>query len=92
MSSHPAISFFEPSGSDWVVTLFTMDGRTVKRRFCPGTIDPREAMDMTLRMAGLSEADCADISCRRADDVKVDSSAATVDLFDRLMKRVGRIA
>lgn len=87
MKSSSVIPLFGPSGSDWITTVRTRDGRVINRRICPGTIAEEDAVRLSVHASDLSPSDIADVSVRRASDARILTERVD-DEFKALMGRV----
>lgn len=62
------ISLFSPSGSDWIISIVTKDGRRISRRVSPGRIDEETAVRSALNASEVKLVDLDYYTARRVDD------------------------
>jgi len=77
---------FQPSDSDWVVTIAFRDGVVRSRRISPGRIKEEEAVSFALSAERRRIEEVESIHARRASDVAV--VATGVDMFLDRMRRL----
>jgi hypothetical protein len=79
-----AANAFQPSDSDWLVSLVFKDGRTVVRRVCPGVVSEEQAVMYAVAAEVAKVSDIDAWSIRRVSDRSI---AAPDDAFQQLLRR-----
>lgn len=83
-----ALSIFEPSDSDWVVTVATKDGRVLNRRITPSTMSETEALRLILVSEMIRPETVADAKIQRAGAKASFAAILANDPFLALVQRL----
>lgn len=68
LSAAEVIPLFQPSDTDWIVTLVTKQGRTISRRISGGRLEEEVAVRIAMNASEISLADLDSYMIRRASD------------------------
>lgn len=84
--TNPVAEAFEPSDSDWVISILYADGTLRNRRISPGRITEEQAIRFALASDRRPISDAVRIEARRASDRRI-----VTDSADGFLERLRRI-